>query len=343
MDIEKVGAAIAYLRKRAGFTQKDLADRLGISDKAVSKWERGLGLPDVAYLGKLSIILDTDTDSLLQGDIIHHDQGWKGLLIIDENSCKINASTVVFDKPLVYFLLSYFLLVGIKEICIVASPEDYAFIEKEFEGGRKLGAKFYYSVDKEYFFSDCSIMTVFGKSIIYGVDQTRIFRRAMQNKERLTILSLPRRGSNSRRIVFDMDRKIVEEDIEEQIRTQYAYTDLPVLFSPGWVVKDCRKADDVRLAISKFAERNDIYTQVLDRGYVEFTLSDWISVRNASEFVRLVQDACGMNIYCIEEVAWRRGMIGIDRVKEVGERKKDTEYGQYLLELCKDIETSSQK
>ena len=93
MDIEKVGAAIAYLRKRAGFTQKDLADRLGISDKAVSKWERGLGLPDVAYLGKLSIILDTDTDSLLQGDIIHHDQGWKGLLIIDENSCKINAST----------------------------------------------------------------------------------------------------------------------------------------------------------------------------------------------------------------------------------------------------------
>ena len=50
-----------------------------------------------------------------------------------------------------------------------------------------------------------------------------------------------------------------------------------------------------------------------------------------------------MNIYCIEEVAWRRGMIGIDRVKEVGERKKDTEYGQYLLELCKDIETRSQK
>ena len=42
MDVEKVGKAIAYLRKRAGYTQKELADRIGISDKAVSKWERGV-------------------------------------------------------------------------------------------------------------------------------------------------------------------------------------------------------------------------------------------------------------------------------------------------------------
>ena len=42
MDTEKVGKAIAYLRKCRGYTQKDLADRIGISDKAVSKWERGI-------------------------------------------------------------------------------------------------------------------------------------------------------------------------------------------------------------------------------------------------------------------------------------------------------------
>ena len=73
MDVAKVGKAIAYLRKRAGYTQRDLADRIGISDKAVSKWERGLGLPEIGYLRKLSILLDTDTDSLLTGDVVHHD------------------------------------------------------------------------------------------------------------------------------------------------------------------------------------------------------------------------------------------------------------------------------
>lgn len=337
MDIEKVGNAIAYLRKRAGYTQKDLADRLGISDKAVSKWERGLGLPDVVYLGKLSILLDTDTDSLLQGDIIHHDQGWKGLLIIDENPCGIGASTIVYDKPLVYFLLSYFLLVGIRNIRIVASEEDRAFIAREFDGGGKIGVRLSFSGDEEDP-DDCGMMTVFGPSIIYGVDQTRFFRRAMQSKNRLTILSLPRRESSSRRVFFDMDRKIVEEDIEEQLRTQYDYSDLPVLFSPAQVLRGCRTSGDVRAAISRYAETNDIYTQVLDRGFVEFTLNDWSAVRNAAEFVRLVQEACGMNIYCIEEVAWRRGMIGTSRMKELGLGRKDTKYGRYILDLCADIE-----
>ncbi len=86
MDIEKVGKAISCLRKRAAYTQKDLRDRIGISDKAVSKWERGLGLPEIGYLRKLSILLDTDTDSLLAGDIFHHDGSWSGVVVIDNNA-----------------------------------------------------------------------------------------------------------------------------------------------------------------------------------------------------------------------------------------------------------------
>ena len=72
MDTQKVGQAIAYLRKRVGYTQKELADRIGVSDKAVSKWERGLGLPDIGLIGKIAILLDSDTDSLLAGDLVHH-------------------------------------------------------------------------------------------------------------------------------------------------------------------------------------------------------------------------------------------------------------------------------
>ena len=115
MDIAKVGKAIAYLRKRAGYTQKELADRIGISDKAVSKWERGQGLPEIGYLRKLSILLDTDSDSLLAGDVAHHKSDWTGIIVLDENPYGIGAGTMIYDKPIINFLLSYFLLVGIKD------------------------------------------------------------------------------------------------------------------------------------------------------------------------------------------------------------------------------------
>ena len=98
MDDNKIGKAISYLRKRAGYTQKDLADRIGISDKAVSKWERGQGLPDVGYLRKLSILLDTDSDSLLSGDVVHHDSSWAGIIVLEENSHKIVYGRVSYNR-----------------------------------------------------------------------------------------------------------------------------------------------------------------------------------------------------------------------------------------------------
>ena len=68
-----IGRNIVTYRKHLRMTQAELAARLNYSDKAVSKWERGIGLPDITYFGKLALLLDTDTDSLLAGDVIHHD------------------------------------------------------------------------------------------------------------------------------------------------------------------------------------------------------------------------------------------------------------------------------
>lgn len=69
MDCMKVGALILKLRKGKGMTQKELADRLNISDKAVSKWERGLGCPDVSLLPELSEILGVNLKKILLGDL----------------------------------------------------------------------------------------------------------------------------------------------------------------------------------------------------------------------------------------------------------------------------------
>lgn len=69
MDNKKTGELIFTLRKALGLTQKQLADKLNVSDKAVSKWERGQGLPDVSLLGKLSEIFGVNIEGLLEGGL----------------------------------------------------------------------------------------------------------------------------------------------------------------------------------------------------------------------------------------------------------------------------------
>lgn len=344
MDVEKVAQAITYLRKRAGYTQKELAQRLGVSDKAVSKWERGLGMPDVSCLRKLSVLLDTDTDSLLAGDVIHHGSGWRGLLLLDRAPSSVGLQTMVYDKPMVYFLLSYFLLVGVREVLIVCSKEETDFVRGEFGDGSDLGIRLLYSHagaeqafdDNPDFMDGSNFMVVYGRSFIYGVDQTRFFQRAMMHKDRLTVLSLPRgRKPQREKLMFDDDKKIVCEGGSEDVRTQYDYYDIPVLFCPKSLLQAvCRVITSGSLADDPELKDRYMYTEVLDRGFVEISMDTWEQVLGVTSFIKIVEQACGMSLYCIEEIAWRRGMISTQKLRELAERKSDLAYQKYLLGLC---------
>lgn len=69
MDCAKIGTLIATLRKEQKLTQKELAEKIFVTDKAVSKWERGIGCPDVSLLPRLSEILGTALKELLEGEL----------------------------------------------------------------------------------------------------------------------------------------------------------------------------------------------------------------------------------------------------------------------------------
>ena len=344
MDVEKVSKAIAFLRKRAGYTQRDLAERLGVSDKAVSKWERGLGLPDISCLRKLSVLLDTDTDSLLAGDVIHHDSGWHGVLLLDKTNTGVDLRTLVYDKPMVSFLLGYFLLVGIKEILVVCSEEEISYMESEFGDGSCLGVHLYYSsgniheaLEQYPAVEECAnLMIVYGRTFIYGVDQTRFFQKAMINRDRLTVLSLPRGNKPYRqRLCFDNDRKIICEADTEELNTQYDYYEIPVVFCPRNllntvvnIIADGSIADDSAM------RDQYLYTEVLDRGFVEMTMDSWEEILSVASFVKIVEQACGMNLYSLEEIAWRRGFISKEQLQRLAEKQRNANYADYLKRLC---------
>lgn len=341
MDAKRVGVAIAFLRKRAGYTQKDLADRIGITDKAVSKWERGLGLPDIVYLGKLAILLDTDVASLLAGDVVQHDSEWQGVIVLDKNSYSIGAQTIIYDKPLVYFLLSYFLLVGIRKIIVLCTPEEKTYLDQTLEDGKRFGIRLYTCAGtlKDMLQSNViegnNIMMVYGRCFLYGVDQTRFFQKAMVNRERLTIMALPRKHKQTNsRLLMDINKKVVNSNKDEPLRTQYDYSKIPILFFPANLLTDMAKEMDVATFVSKFTANKELYVEMLDRGFVEIEVNTWDDVQEAAMFTKIVQDNCGMIIYCLEEVAWRRGMITKVELLEQGVKQQDTEYGQYILNIC---------
>lgn len=345
MEENKVGKAIAYLRKRAGYTQKDLADRIGISDKAVSKWERGLGLPDVGFLRKLSILLDTDTDSLLSGDVFHHDSSWSGVIVLEENDYKIGAGTVIYDKPIIYFLLSYFLLVGIHSITVVCGKEDKAYIDSTLGDGRDYGINLKTTSDglKSIDTTDGNIMMVYGRCFIYGVDQTRFFQKAMIGRENLTMMVMPKKINHpSVRIAISENKKVINSSSDEPLKTQYDFTNIPIIFFPSSLLSSISKYKTIREFLKSYAEENEMYVQMLDRGFVEIEIDDWNNVQEASTFLKIVQDKCGMNVYCLEEVAWRRGFISIERLKSLGERYSGTDYGSYILSLYERIKEKSE-
>ena len=174
------GNLIAELRREAGFTQKSLAEALHITDKAVSKWERGLSLPDVALLPRLSLLLGADMSLLLapEGAGIHED--WQGL--IDLRGFDLDLGSTVYDKPLVYFLLSHFLLSNIRKICVLCSEENQKYLQSdEFRG---FGLEFSFDLNT------ClqhDLMILNRPCFLFGSDLTRLFQGAMLSESLLLL------------------------------------------------------------------------------------------------------------------------------------------------------------
>ena len=164
--MRNTGKIIRELRIKAGFTQKSLADALHITDKAVSKWERGISLPDIGLLPQLSLLLDTDVEMLLAKT--SEQTTWAGLS--DIRDCDF--SQKVYDKPLVYYLLSHFLLLGIRNIYVITDNQNKIYLESAIF--KTLGFRFSFSQPEEQ-----PLMIINHPWFIFGSDLTQQFQGAM--------------------------------------------------------------------------------------------------------------------------------------------------------------------
>lgn len=298
MDAKKVGMAIKVLRNRIGYTQHDLADSLGVTDKAVSKWERGLSVPDVAIVTQLSLILNCDVDNLLEGNITFLEKSWQGLLLLEDKPEKIFSGTMIYGKPLVYFLLSYFMLAGIRNIYVKCSEKDESFIKSELKAGEdyRISIKFIKSVNE---LDKMNTMVVFDNPFVYGPNLTKYFQRAMSRQNRISILTAFKgKGGNRCSVDFDNYKVLQLNDVGD------CYY-VPIGFFPDNCFDEIDRVTD----LERLIEKNRLYAEPMGNGMIEYSIKTEEDVFQTAGFIRYLDTMMGNKIYDLKEIAKNRNMI----------------------------------
>ncbi len=175
MSNNETGKLIKELRIRAGFSQKTLATALHITDKAISKWERGISLPEVSLLPKLSLLLDTDMEMLLASSLELDD--WVGLIDIHGT----DFSQIVYDKPLVYYLLCHYILVGIKKIYVLTDERNEKYLKSELM--QSFGLEFIFDSPK-----DKNMMIMDHPWFLFGSNLTKQYQGAMLSQRAVKLV-----------------------------------------------------------------------------------------------------------------------------------------------------------
>lgn len=277
MDLSLTGKTIAKLRKSAGLTQASLAEKLGVTDKAISKWERGIACPDVSLWNKLSILLDTDIESLIYGHEGNSD--WIGVLYFNNN---ISASTIIYDKPLLHYLLSQFLLVGINTIYIVGECAPINISGINITVTSELNQKF-----------TSNIFCIYGNCFIYGPNLTKHFKRAMSRKSQVTaIVSMKGKGS----VPISVDQNRIIGKVEHYTSNQY-YVEPFIFYPQNKFVEDFK---------GNYVGMN---AETMARGMAIFNIDSFDAANEMANFVRIMENLNGEKIGDINEILKRRGLL----------------------------------
>jgi len=262
----------------------------------------------------------------------------------------------IYDKPLIYYPLSVLMLAGIREILIISTPEDTSVYEKLLGDGSSLGLKFSYKVqDKprgladafiqgEDFIGDDSVCLILGDNVFYGQDLTKVLNKATEAKEGAVIFGYPVKDARSFGVVeFDENRKVISiEEKPEHPKSNYAvpglyFYDNRVVEIAKNVKPSARGEIEITSINNAYLEKKDLNVVLLGRGMAWLDTGTPEGMLKAAEYVEAVQSRQGFYIACLEEIAWRRGFINDNKLREVGESLKMTDYGQYILSLLEEI------
>lgn len=259
----------------------------------------------------------------------------------------------VYDKPLIYYPLSILMLAEIDEILIISTPYDTPIYKELLGDGSRLGITIEYAVQEEpkglaqafiigeEFIGNDSVCLILGDNVFYGQNFPNMLLNAKAKKSGATIFGYPVKNPKSFGVVeFDNNGKVISiEEKPENPKSNYA---IPGLYfydnSVCQIAKSIKPSKRGELEISSinsvYLEKGQLDVTLLGRGMAWLDTGTPEGLLKAAEYVQTIQSMQGLYISCIEEIAWRKGFITTEKLKELGEELKSTEYGQYLINLA---------
>jgi glucose-1-phosphate thymidylyltransferase len=261
----------------------------------------------------------------------------------------------VYDKPMIYYPLSILMLAGIREICLISTPQDTTRFETLLGDGSHLGLSISYRVQDtpdglaqaftiaEDFIGGEPCSLILGDNIFYGSDLQPKLLRAAARTEGATIFAYAVRDPERYGVVeIDADEKAVSLEEKPALpKSRYAVTGL--YFYDGEV---CELAGTVKPSVRGELEITDINRMYLERGALNVEVlgrgTAWLdtgtqgSLLAASNFVETIEERQGFKICCPEEIAYYMGYINGDELRELAEPLGNSGYGDYLLGLVRD-------
>lgn len=263
----------------------------------------------------------------------------------------------IYDKPMIYYPLSVLLLAGIKEILVISTPHDVAGYKELLGDGSRIGVEISYEVQEqprglaeafiigEQFIGNDSVCLVLGDNIFYGQGFSMLLKVGIEKAEEghACIYGVPVADPKEFGVVeFNEDLAVLSiEEKPANPKSNYAVPGL--YFYDNTVVEIAKNIKPSARGEIEITEINNVYLQkkklqvtLMGRGMAWLDTGSPKGMHKAASFVRTVQDMQGFYVSCIEEIAYRKGYISAEKLSQLGEELKQSEYGEYLIRLSKE-------
>jgi len=257
----------------------------------------------------------------------------------------------VFDKPMIYYPLSTLVMAGIREIMIITTPQDQEQFQRLLGDGSQFGLDLRYAVQERPegiaqafllaadFIGDEPVALILGDNIFHGSGLgTRLAQRT--DPRGGMVFAYPVADPTAYGVVeFDANGQVISiEEKPEKPKSRYAvpglyFYDNRVVEIARTITPSARGELEITAVNEAYLRAGELQVTVLDRGTAWLDTGTFVSMVQASEFVRVIEERQGFKVGCVEETAWRAGFLDDDQLRALAEPLKKSGYGQYLEAL----------
>ena len=261
----------------------------------------------------------------------------------------------IYDKPMIYYPISVLMLAGIKDILIISTPRDIVNFKELFKAGSEFGLSIEYAIQEapnglaeafiigEEFIGHDSVAMILGDNIFYGQNFSSHLKEAASLEKGAQVFGYYVQDPRAFGVVgFDENGKVTSlEEKPERPKSKYAVPGL--YFYDNSVVEKAKALKPSHRGELEITDLNKVYMEegnltvnLLGRGMAWLDTGTHDSMLKASNFVEAVQTTQGTYIACLEEIAYRKGWISKEQVRELAGPLMKTGYGKYLMEVIEE-------